>query len=91
MILKGGVKMKDFQIILEEAAFAGLSVDVFTKGRGIIRGKFTGVDEFDTDEERLGFYLSLGDGWEDTVFLDEITDIHVIPRVGVFNSLQQSA
>jgi len=76
--------MKDFQIILEKASFAGCLVEVITKDRGVITGKFTGVDEFDTDEERLGYYLDLaGSNYEDTVFLDEIVDIKVIPKTDV--------
>jgi len=76
--------MKDFQIILERAAFAGCLVDVITKDRGVIKGKFTGVDEFDTDEERLGYYIRTEKHKEDTVFLDEIVDIKVIPKADAY-------
>ena len=72
--------MRNFQVILEQAAFAGCFVDVKTKERGIITGIFTGVDEFDTDDERLGYYLSFGDGYYDSVYLDEIVDIRILPK-----------
>jgi hypothetical protein len=72
--------MKDFQIALEEAAFADCLVDVETKDRGVVTGKFVCVDEFDTDEDRLGYYLSLGGGYGDTVFHDEIVDVRIIPK-----------
>jgi len=67
--------LKDYQIILEQSAFDGKRVSITTKDRGIIKGAFTGVDEFDTDPERYGFYISIKPHFYDTVFLDEIVDI----------------
>ena len=69
--------MLDYQIMLEQAAFDGKKVQIRTKDRGVISGMFTGVDEFDTDSERFGFYLSIEPYFYDTVFLDEIVDIVV--------------
>jgi len=82
--------MKDFQVILEEAAFAGKLVEVITKGRGSVMGYFTGVDEFDTDEDRLGYYIRTGKHREDTVFLDEIVDIKVIPKADGYKTLGEA-
>ena len=73
--------MIDYQIILEQSAFDGKEVSITTKKRGIITGAFTGVDEYDTDPERLGFYLSIKPHFYDTVFLDEITGIEVLEKV----------
>ncbi|MCL2634911.1 MAG: hypothetical protein FWD34_10425 [Oscillospiraceae bacterium] len=72
--------MKDFQVILENAAFAGCLVEVLTKDRGLVKGEFVGVDEFDTDDERFGFFIDTIDGWADSVYLDEIIDIVVLPK-----------
>ena len=72
--------MKDFQIILEQAAFAGCLVEIKTKNRGIVKGEFTGVDEYDTDDNRLGFFVDTVDGWADSVYIDEIADIRIIPK-----------
>ena len=77
--------------MLEEAAFAGCLVDVFTKNRGTVRGNFSGVDEYATDDERYGFFIDTIDGLADSVYLDEITDVRIIPRFGTFSELQQTA
>ena len=69
--------MEDFQIMLEQAAFDGKDVLVTTKDRGAISGRFTGVDEYDTDPERLGFWIQTGEHEEDTVYLDEIVGVVV--------------
>ena len=70
--------MADFQVILEQSAFNGSNVEIKTKERGVISGNFSGVDEFDTDPNRLGFWIRTGKYEEDTVFLDEIITINVI-------------
>ncbi|MCL1832563.1 MAG: hypothetical protein FWG45_06620 [Oscillospiraceae bacterium] len=72
--------MKDFWILLERAAIDGCSVEVKTKGRGCVVGNFVHVDEFEADPERLGYYLSLGNGRGDVVFEDEIVDVRAIPK-----------
>jgi len=69
--------MGDFQIILENSAFDKKKVRIKTKERGIITGVFTGVDEYDTDPERYGFYIDTSEYEYDTVFIDEIIDIEV--------------
>ena len=69
--------MADYQIILEQAAFDGKQVQIKTKERGIITGMFTGVDEFDTDPDRLGFFIDLSEYECDTVYLDEIVAIEI--------------
>jgi len=67
--------LRDFQIILEQAAFAGKEVLIRTKDRGIIAGVFTGVDEFEADSEKLGFCIDISDDEYDVVFPDEIIEI----------------
>ena len=69
--------MIDYQIILEQSAFDGNKVSIKTRNRGVITGHFSGVDEFDTDSERYGFYVDTSEYEYDTVFLDEIVDIVV--------------
>jgi len=64
-----------FVDILDDAMYSGRKLEIITKSRGTITGTPDAVDEFDSDPERLGYYLSLGDGWSDTVFLDEIVEI----------------
>ena len=71
--------MAGFQIILEQAAFNGKEVSITTKKRGIITGMFTGVDEFDTDSERLGFFIDTSEYECDTVYIDEIVEIITSP------------
>jgi len=68
-----------FQIILEQAAFAGKEVAITTKERGTISGMFTGVDEYDTDENRLGFFIDTSEHECDTVYIDEIIEIVTSP------------
>jgi hypothetical protein len=70
--------MLNYQAILEKAAFSGNLVEITTKSRGIVVGEYTGVDEYDTDETRLGYFLQTGEHEEETVYLDEIVDIKVI-------------
>jgi hypothetical protein len=72
--------MEKFQVLLEQAAFAGCLAEIKTKDRGVIVGDFIGVDAFDTDEDRYGFFIDLENGWGDSVYLDEIVDIKVIPK-----------
>ena len=64
-----------FVDMLDDAMYAGRRLKIATKSRGIIVGKPDAVDEYDTDPDRLGYSISFGDGWCDTVFLDEITGI----------------
>ena len=78
--MKGDKFMADWQIILEEAAYARQKVQIKTKNRGIITGMFEGVDEYDTDPDRLGFFMEIGKHEGDTVFLDEIVEITKVPK-----------
>ena len=68
----------DFQIILEHSAFDEKKVMVKTKSRGVITGIFTGVDEYDTNPERFGFWIQTKEHEVDTVFLDEIISIDIV-------------
>jgi len=72
--------MVDFQITLEQAAFDGKQVKIKTKNRGTITGMFTGIDEFETDSDRLGFCVDISEYEYDVVFPDEIIEITVLPE-----------
>ena len=68
----------DFQIILEQSAFDDKKIIVKTKSRGIITGMFTGVDEYDTNPERFGFWIQTKEHEVNTVYLDEIISIDTV-------------
>jgi len=61
--------------VLDAAMYDGRILRVETKARGVVIGRPTAVDEFDTDPERLGYYVLLSETRETTVFLDEVTRI----------------
>jgi len=61
--------------ILDKAMYDRKSLIVLTKERGEIIGIPHAVDEFETDDERLGYFIEIGDHFLDTVYLDEITEI----------------
>ena len=73
------IMMDSFQIILEQAAFAGKKVSITTKERGVISGFFTGADEYDTDDDRFGFFIDTSEHECDTVYVDEIVEIVTSP------------
>jgi len=61
--------------VLDAAMYDGRILRMETKARGVIIGSPEGVDEFDTDPDQLGYYVSLSETRETTVFLDEVTRI----------------
>jgi len=61
--------------ILDAAMYDGRELKVETIARGTITGTPYAVDELETDPDRLGYYVSLGETRADTVFLDEVTRI----------------
>ena len=69
--------LKDFQIILEESAYEEKEIKIKTKDRGTITGMYIVPDEFDTDPDRYGFQIEIGEHEFDIVFLDEIVEINV--------------
>ena len=70
--------MQDFQIILEESAFDEKKVKIKTRNRGTITGMFLVPDEFDSDPDRYGFQIEIGEHELDVVFLDEIVEINIL-------------
>jgi hypothetical protein len=62
--------------ILDNAMYEGITLKITTKGRGIISGQPFSVDEFETDPDRLGYVIMIDEHFADTVFLDEIVEIH---------------
>jgi len=61
--------------VLDAAMYDGRVLRMETKARGVVIGRPTAVDEFDTDPDRLGYYVLLSETRETTVFLDEVTRI----------------
>jgi len=78
--LKKRKSEKDFFGILDTAKSAGAKLSILTKERGVIIGIPHNVDEYDADPERLGYFVMLEPHLGDTVFLDEIVDIKVVPK-----------
>jgi len=76
--------LKDFQIILEESAFDKKEVKIKTRNRGTIIGMFIAPDEFDSDHDRYGFQIGVGEHELDTVFLDEIVEINIHAEPEIF-------
>ena len=69
--------------VLDDAMYNKRRLRVQTEMRGEVVGVPYCVDEFDSDTERLGYCLQIAANEEDTVFLDEITSINVIPSLSI--------
>jgi hypothetical protein len=65
----------DVSDVLDAAMYDRRALRMETKVRGVIIGTPDGVDEFDSDPDRLGYYVDISDTELDTVFLDEVTRI----------------
>jgi hypothetical protein len=72
-----GAEVMTFFDILDDAAYARRELKIVTQSRGVIIGTPDAVDEYDSDPERLGYCLAIGENEADTVFLDEITAISI--------------
>ena len=70
-----GSETMSYSDILDKAMHNRQSVAVQTTKRGLIAGIPHAVDEFETDDNRFGYFIETGDHELDTVFLDEIVDI----------------
>ena len=70
-----------FAEILDDAMYKKTELIIMTQSRGEIRGIPDAVDEFDSDPDRLGYYLAIGEHEADTVFLDEIVSISEIKLI----------
>jgi len=62
--------------ILDAAIYSGDELIITTKERGQIIGVPHSVDEFDTDPDRLGYFIMIEPHLGDTVYLDEIVEIY---------------
>jgi len=69
-----------FGEILDDAMYSDTKIKVKTKMRGEIIGTPYRVDEFESDPDRLGYCLIIGQHLADTVFLDEIVEITKVPK-----------
>ena len=67
--------------ILDDAMYKNIELIITTKVRGEIRGIPYVVDMYDTDPDRLGYSLEMGNGIIDTVFLDEIESIYEVKPI----------
>ena len=69
--------------ILENSMYKRQELIIMTKTRGEIRGVPHALDEFNTDPNRLGYYIEIGEYLDDVVFLDEITGISEIKPIKI--------
>jgi len=71
--------------------YKGQELIIITNSRGEIRGVPSGVDDFNTDPDKLGYYVRISQYEEDTVFLDEVTAISEIKPIRISSSLTTEA
>ena len=64
-----------FVDILDDAMYSRIKLIVETKDRGVFTGIPHSVDDFETDDERLGYFIEVGDHLLSSVYLDEIVEI----------------
>jgi len=69
-----------FAEILDDAMYSDTKLKVKTKMRGEIIGTPYCVDEFESDPDRLGYYIDISKHEMDTVYLDEIVEITKLPK-----------
>ncbi|MDR1704183.1 MAG: hypothetical protein LBS19_05815 [Clostridiales bacterium] len=69
--------MSDYADILDRAMYMKSIVRITTKEKGVITGMPVGVDEYDTDEDRLGYYIIISHGEMDTVYLNDVIEVIV--------------
>ena len=69
--------------ILDDAMYKKKELIITTKSRGEIRGIPYVVDMYDSDPDRLGYSLELGNDMIDTVFLDEVVGISEIKPIKI--------
>ena len=82
--------IKEIADVLDEAMYTRKKIAIKTKERGVIVGIPHNVDEFDTDPDRLGYFIMIEPQLGDTVFLDEITEISDYNPI-IFVSIPQDA
>jgi len=68
-----------FVNMLDDAMYAGTKLIITTKERGKIIGVPHSVDHFDTDDDRWGYVIEIGEHLVDTAYIDEITEIVTSP------------
>jgi hypothetical protein len=65
--------------MLDDAMHEGTKLIIITKERGKYIGVPHNVDEFEADEERLGYVVDVGGDIFAIIFLDEIVEITTSP------------
>jgi hypothetical protein len=66
-----------FVNILDDAMYNGISLVIVTKERGIISGVPHSIDDFESDEDRFGYYIRVGEHDLTTAYIDEIESIMI--------------
>jgi hypothetical protein len=79
-----------FEIILDDATYSGRKLEITTKTRGKIIGIPHSVD-FETEDDRLGYNIDVDEYTQDTVYLDEITEIITLPSAEAKAYIQLTA
>ena len=64
-----------FVNILDDAMYNGIKLAILTKERGTITGIPHSIDDFESDEDRFGYYVRVGEHELITAYLDEIESI----------------
>jgi len=77
--------------ILDDAMYKRQELIIMTKTRGEIRGVPYVLDMFDSDPNRLGYSLEIGDDMIDTVFLDEVVGISEIKPIRISSNVKTEA
>jgi len=78
-----------FVDILDVAMHSGEKLIIATKNRGQIIGVPHSIDDFQTDEERLGYFIDIDEATQDTVYIDEI--VSIATHELIINTLRQTA
>jgi len=68
----------EFIDILDDAMYSGKKLTISTRERGIITGIPHSLDDFEADEERLGYRIEVDEYTLTTAFLDEIVSIEAV-------------
>ena len=64
-----------FVDILDIAMYSGKKLIITTKERGQIVGVPHSIDDFQTDEERFGYFIDIDEHFQKTAYIDEIVSI----------------
>ena len=66
-----------FADILDSAMYNSEKLIITTKERGQIIGVPHSIDDFQTDDERFGYFIDIDEYTQDTAYIDEIVSIMI--------------